>query len=45
MPKFSAEYVVPEVRRRCCSERGEDLDLIDRYVVYPVAIASCASAC
>ena len=42
--KFSAEYVVPEVRRllkenhKLHPEADEDLDLIDRYVVYPVAI-------
>jgi mono/diheme cytochrome c family protein len=37
-PKFSKEYVVPEVRRML-QERGEDdLDLIDRYVVYPLAL-------
>ena len=43
--RFSAEYVVPEVRRllkenhKLHPEADEDLDLIDRYVVYPVAIA------
>jgi mono/diheme cytochrome c family protein len=36
-PKFSKEYVIPEVRAML-KERGEDLDLIDRYVVYPVAL-------
>jgi mono/diheme cytochrome c family protein len=36
-PKFSKEYVIPEVRAML-KARGEDLDLIDRYVVYPVAL-------
>ena len=36
-PKFSKEYVIPEVRAML-KQRGEDLDLIDRYVVYPVAL-------
>ena len=36
--KFSAGYIVPEARR-LAQARGEDLDLIDRYVVYPIAIA------
>jgi len=36
-PKFSQEYVIPEVRAML-QQRGEDLDLIDRYVVYPIAI-------
>src|SRR4026207_1746275 len=36
-PKFSKEYVIPEVRAML-KERGEGLDLIDRYVVYPVAL-------
>jgi hypothetical protein len=35
--KFSKEYIIPEVRR-LLKERGEDLDLIDRYAVYPAAI-------
>ena len=35
--RFSQEYVIPEVRR-LMQQRGEDLDLIDRYVVYPLAI-------
>ena len=35
--KFSAEYIVPEVRR-LQEIRGEDLDLLDRYLVYPLAI-------
>ncbi|WP_300444565.1 cytochrome c [Zoogloea sp.] len=33
-PKFSKEYLLPEIRRQ-----GGDLDLLDRYLVYPVAIA------
>ena len=33
-PKFSQEYLIPEIQRQ-----GADLDLLDRYVVYPVAIA------
>ncbi|MBI3530739.1 MAG: cytochrome c [Betaproteobacteria bacterium] len=37
-PKFSAEYIVPEARR-LVQAQGGDLDLIDRYVVYPVAVA------
>jgi RoxA-like, cytochrome c-like len=37
-PKFAAEYVVPEIDR-LMSERGEKLGLLDRYVVYPVAVA------
>jgi len=36
-PKFSKEYVIPEVAQML-RERGEKLGLIDRYVVYPVAI-------
>lgn len=36
-PKFSKEYVIPEVRAML-KQRGEDLDLIDRYLVYPVAL-------
>jgi len=36
-PKFSTEYLVPEVRH-LLQARGDDLDLIDRYVVYPLAI-------
>ena len=35
-PKFAAEFVVPEVAR-LLQAQGEDLDLLDRYVVYPVA--------
>jgi RoxA-like, cytochrome c-like len=43
--KFNAEYVIPEVRRllkenhKLHPEADEDLDFIDRYVVYPVAIS------
>ena len=37
-PKFSAEYIVPEARR-LVQAQGGDLDLIDRYLVYPVAVA------
>ncbi|HSD52823.1 MAG TPA: c-type cytochrome [Burkholderiales bacterium] len=37
-PKFAAEYVVPEVDR-LMRERGRKLGLVDRYVVYPVAVA------
>ncbi len=37
-PRFSTEFIVPEVRRLQQSQ-GEDLDLIDRYLVYPVAVA------
>jgi len=33
-PKFSKEYLIPEIRRQ-----GGDLDLLDRYLVYPAAIA------
>lgn len=36
-PKFSGEFVIPEVRR-LRQARGEDLGLIDRYVVYPLAV-------
>jgi len=36
-PKFSKKFIVPEVRRML-QERGQDLDLIDRYIVYPAAI-------
>jgi|APFre7841882724_1041349.scaffolds.fasta_scaffold09640_2 mono/diheme cytochrome c family protein len=37
-PKFSAEYIVPEARR-LVQAQGGDLDLLDRYLVYPVAVA------
>ncbi len=33
-PKFTKERVIPEIERL-----GADLDLLDRYLVYPVAIA------
>jgi mono/diheme cytochrome c family protein len=36
-PKFSREYLIPEMRR-LLQKRGEDLDFIDRYIVYPLAI-------
>ena len=36
-PKFSKEYVIPEVRA-VLQAQGDDLDLIDRYLVYPLAI-------
>ncbi len=32
-PKFAEEYLIPEIQRQ-----GADLDLLDRYVVYPLAI-------
>ena len=35
--RFSADYIIPEVRRLQQS-KGEDLDLLDRYLVYPLAI-------
>ena len=35
--RFSKDYIIPEVRR-LMQARGEDLDLIDRYAVYPLAI-------
>jgi hypothetical protein len=37
-PKFAAEYIVPEARR-LVQAQGGDLDLLDRYLVYPVAVA------
>jgi mono/diheme cytochrome c family protein len=37
-PKFSATYIIPEARR-AAQARGQDLDLIDRYLVYPIAVA------
>ncbi len=37
-PKFAAEFVVPEARR-LAQASGQDLDLLDRYLVYPVAVA------
>jgi mono/diheme cytochrome c family protein len=33
-PRFSQEYLIPEIQRQ-----GAGLDLLDRYLVYPVAIA------
>jgi hypothetical protein len=36
-PKFSREFLVPEVAR-LLEVRGEKLGLLDRYLVYPVAI-------
>ena len=37
-PKFSAEFMVPEIDR-AMRERGERLGPLDRRVIYPVAIA------
>ena len=37
-PKFAAEFVVPEARR-LAQANGQDLDLLDRYLVYPIAVA------
>jgi len=37
--KFSAEYLVPVIRAQASQEQGAELSLLDRYVVYPVAIA------
>src|SRR3546814_9332072 len=37
-PKFSAEFVVPEIDR-AMRAHGEKLGLLDRRVIYPVAIA------
>lgn len=36
--KFSTEYVVPEIDH-LMREKGQRLGLLDRYVVYPIAIA------
>ncbi|MCK6394578.1 cytochrome c [Zoogloea sp.] len=33
-PRFAKEYLIPEIQRQ-----GADLDLLDRYLVYPAAIA------
>jgi mono/diheme cytochrome c family protein len=33
-PKFAKEYILPEIERQ-----GGELDLLDRYLVYPLAIA------
>ena len=35
----AAEYIVPEVRAPGAGAAAQDLDLLDRYLVYPVAIA------
>jgi hypothetical protein len=37
--KFSAEYLVPVIQAQATQEHGAELSLLDRYVVYPVAIA------
>ncbi len=37
-PKFATEYIVAEIAR-LMSEKGEKLGLLDRYLVYPVAVA------
>ena len=37
-PKSSAEYVVPEIDR-LMREKGERLGPVDRYLIYPVAVA------
>jgi cytochrome c553 len=37
-PKFSAEFIVPEARR-LAKAAGSNLDLLDRYLIYPVAVA------
>ena len=36
--KFASEFVVPEARR-VAQANGQDLGLLDRYLVYPVAVA------
>src|SRR4051812_8796659 len=36
-PKFRSEYIIPETRR-VLQQQGDDLDLVDRYIVYPLAI-------
>lgn len=36
--KFVAEFIVPEARR-LAQAGGQDLDLLDRYLVYPIAVA------
>ncbi|MES2356210.1 MAG: cytochrome c [Pseudomonadota bacterium] len=33
-PKFTSSFIIPEIQRL-----GADLDLLDRYVIYPVAIS------
>ena len=35
--KFRSEYIIPETRR-VLQQQGDDLDLVDRYVIYPLAI-------
>ena len=37
-PEIQKEYVIPETRPSAAARRASDLDLVDRYVVYPVAI-------
>jgi len=37
-PKFTASDIVPEARR-LARARGEDIDLLDRYLIYPIAVA------
>jgi mono/diheme cytochrome c family protein len=37
-PRFTASDIIPEARR-AAQARGEDLDLLDRYLVYPIAVA------
>ena len=37
-PKFSKEFIVPEAQR-LAKAGGQPLDLIDRYLVYPIAVA------
>ncbi len=37
-PRFSSEFVIPEIDR-AMRARGQKLGLLDRYVIYPVAIA------
>jgi mono/diheme cytochrome c family protein len=37
-PKFAAEFIVPAARH-LAQASGQDFDLLDRYVVYPVAVA------
>ena len=37
-PQFATEYVVPEIDR-LMRAKGERLGLLDRYVVYPIAVA------
>jgi mono/diheme cytochrome c family protein len=36
-PKFSTERIIPEVRKLMQSQH-DDLDLLDRYLVYPIAV-------